>query len=86
MSRLSPKNREEAFSYQLQDDAKMLGVAAISGEKEFEQVLQRIEAVIRAYRNKRLRSQSEKTKRKMREWLKMMEKKSPELAREIKRK
>lgn len=56
MSRLDPKNREEAFSYQLEDDVKMLKVASLSGEKEFEQALQRLETTINAYKNKRLRN------------------------------
>lgn len=64
MSRIDPKNREEAFTYQFQDDVKMLKVASLHGEKEFEQVLQRIEATIGAYRNKRLRKNCEKAKKK----------------------
>lgn len=67
MSKFDPKNREEAFSYQFEDHTKMLKVASLSGEKEFEQVLQRIEATISAYRNKKLRKACAKAEAKSKE-------------------
>ena len=67
MSRLDPKNREEAFTYQFEDDVKMLKVASLSGEKEFEQVLKRLEVHIGAYRSKRLRNMCAKAEKKSKE-------------------
>lgn len=86
MSRLDPKNREEAFTYQFQDDMKMLKVASLHGEKEFEQVLQRLEASIGAYRSKRLRNQCAKAEKKSNESNKYMKKHFPDMYKDMKKK
>ena len=86
MSRLDPKSREEAFTYQFQDDVKMLKVASLSGEKEFEQVLTRIEANIGAYRSKRLRNMCSKVQAKSKESNKYMKKNFPEMYKDMKKK
>lgn len=86
MSRLDPKNREEAFTHQFQDDVKMLKVASMSGEKEFEQVLQRIEANISAYRSKKLRNMcsiAEANSKKSNEYMK---KHFPDMYKDMKKK
>lgn len=85
MSRIDPKNREEAFTYQFQDDVKMLKVASLHGEKEFEQVLQRMEATISAYRNKRLRNACEKAQDKSKKTEEFIKKNFPSLYRKIKK-
>ena len=55
MSRLLPKNREEAFTHQFQDDVKILR-AFSSNPKSFNKQLSVIDAHIKAYRSIRLRN------------------------------
>ncbi len=86
MSRIDPKNREEAFTYQFQDDVKMLKVASLSGEKAFEQVLQRLEANIGAYRSKRLRNKCAKAEVKSKESNEYMKKNFPAMYKDMKKK
>lgn len=65
MSRLDPKNRQEAFAYQFMDCSKTLLPLALQGSsKGFDQQISVIEATIKAYRSKRLRNMSEKAKKK----------------------
>jgi hypothetical protein len=80
MSRLNPKNREEAFAHQLQDDVKMLMPHALIGdEKSFKQVIVKIEAIIKAYHSKLLRNACAKTQQKTKERNAYMEKHFPSL-------
>lgn len=61
MSKLDPRNREEAFAHQIGDDAKLLMPAALANNnKGFEQTLQRIEGMIQAYRSSSLRAKTKK--------------------------
>ncbi len=50
MSRLDPKNREEAYAHQFQDDAKVLKAASLIGEHEFRHALSTLETHIWSYR------------------------------------
>lgn len=63
-SRLDPRNREEAFAYQFEDDVRVLHACALAGETHFEKALQTIEIHISAYRNKNLRKRSDKQRAK----------------------
>lgn len=59
MSRLDPKNREDAFCYQFEDDVRVLKCHASGGDEAgFEKMLQTLEVHIAAYRNKNLRKKS----------------------------
>ena len=79
MSRLDPKNREEAFTYQFEDDIKVLRCAATQGATEFEQALSTLEIHIVAYRSKRLKNVSAKVKEKRKEHEAWMAKNYPGL-------
>lgn len=54
MSRLDPKNREQAFAYQFEDDVRVLHNISLAEPDKFEKGLSTLEAHIAAYRNKRL--------------------------------
>lgn len=79
MSRFEPKNREEAFTYQFEDDVKMLRAIAFEGEKKFEHALSTLEGHILAYRSARLKTACKKTKKKNEEREKYMKKHYPHL-------
>ncbi len=80
MSRLDPQNREEAFSYQLEDEAKKLRPAALlGGEEAFERVLSTIEVYIKAYRNKKLRKTCKDAEKKFNDFIVLMHENYPEL-------
>lgn len=80
MSRLDPRNREEAFAHQLQDDAKVLMPHALLGnQKSFEKQIAHMEATIKAYRSKRLRNDVAKTEKKYKESMKFLRDKFPSL-------
>lgn len=65
MSRLLPKNRQEAYAHQLIDSTKVLLPLSLQKDpKGFEQQISVIEATIKAYRSKRLIKISEDAKRK----------------------
>ena len=52
MSRLNPKNREEAFTYQFEDDVKVLRACAHNSEDAFNRALTTLETHIKSYRKK----------------------------------
>lgn len=76
-SRLNPQNREVAFAYQFQDEAKGLLAIALVSPEAFEQRLMMFETLIKAYRSKRLRKQCEKAQAKHAEVVKWMEEHYP---------
>jgi len=54
MSKHEPRNREEAFAYQLQDDVKLLvSLGALNDKMSYELHLQTIEMRIQTYRDLR---------------------------------
>mgnify|MGYP006316393667 CR=1 FL=1 len=60
MSRFDPKNREEAYVYQFEDDVSILRSMCALGNKEgFEQRLELLRAHIVAYFNEELRKSCE---------------------------
>ena len=80
MSRQDPNNREEAYLYQFEDDCKLLRLASIRGEDEFEKILQKIELDIKMYRSVKLRKISKKAKDKTNETRKYMRENYPDRA------
>ena len=82
--RTNPKNREAAFTYQFEDDVKMLKVASLSGEKQFEQALATLEIHIQAYRSKRLRKICDKAVAKSKEMEAYMANNFPKRSRNVK--
>ena len=79
MSRLDPKNREEAFAYQFEDCVKLLRGVSPYGEKEFEKVLGTLEAHILAYRSTRLKNDCKKVEKRNKEIDEYMKKHHPAL-------
>ena len=79
MSRLEPINREDAFTYQFEEDVRVLKCLARQGEADFEKGLQTLEAHISAYRNKNLRKASEKAQKKNAETQAYLKKNFPKL-------
>ncbi len=52
MSRLDPKNREEAYAHQFEDSAKALKALAMAGSTTgFQQSLKTLSAYIKAYKS-----------------------------------
>jgi hypothetical protein len=49
--RLEPRNREQAFSYQFEDDVRVLKALSLIGEKEFKKGLQTLRDHMNAYEN-----------------------------------
>ena len=49
MSRLNPENREEAFTYQFEDDVKMLRACALNGQDTFKKALDTLKTHISTY-------------------------------------
>lgn len=49
MSRLDPKTREEAFSYQFEDDVKMLKAVSRLSSDSFKSSLQTLKSHIESY-------------------------------------
>ncbi len=49
MSKHAPKNREEAFVYQFEDDVKLLFSMSQIGVKEFQQELEKLKGHIVSY-------------------------------------
>lgn len=54
MSRIDPKNREEAFAHQFEDDARLLMLASNQSKETFEDTIKMIEMHIKSYRSKKL--------------------------------
>ena len=51
MSKLEPRNREEAFGYQMQDDVKLLiSLGALNDKESYRKQLKTIELRIATYR------------------------------------
>ena len=67
MSRIDPKNREEAFMYQFEDDMKILSSSSKRGEEAFEKAIDILESHIKAYRSKRLKNAIKKVQNKTKE-------------------
>ena len=54
MSRIDPKNREEAFAHQFEDDVKILHSLALLNKESFKKHLAVVQAHIDAYNDKGL--------------------------------
>lgn len=79
MSRLEPRNREEAFTYQFEDDVRVLRCLSMQDEEAFQKGLATLETHIAAYRSIRLKNKVDKAKKKSKEQQEYMKKHFPSL-------
>lgn len=80
MSKLDPKNRMEAYTHQLTDDVNFLmKLSLMNDERGYDDCLDKIENMIKAYRSPQLRKASKKTKAKYDENEKRYKKLWPDL-------
>jgi len=78
--RNNPKNRQHATSMQLEDIVKTLKpFALLDNEKGFDNQINHIEMIIKAYRSKRLRNKCAKSEEKSKEMELYMQKHFPSI-------
>jgi len=80
MSKLDPRNREEAFSWQFEDDVKMLrSISMLDNQQSFDKALQTLLAHIKAYYSTRLIKKTKAAEKKYNEQKEFIKKNYPSL-------